>query len=140
MLYKRVARAWGLERTGSRIVERLKSLALRQFVTTVEGDRTFFWPTHVNPEQWMDFRVSSGDETSRRHIDDVALEEVGAAMLHILDQAGGTSRQELARTTCRMFGMSRVPADAEARAMQSIARLVDRSSVVMEGDLVRLKP
>ena len=137
VLYKRVARAWGLERTGSRIVNRLKGLAHLRFVKTVDGDKTFFWPADVSPADWVDFRVSSGDESSRRHIDEVALEEVGAVMRHILDQAGGTSRQELARTTCRMLGMNRVAADAEARAMQAIAHLAARGRVVVDGDHVR---
>lgn len=138
VLYKRVARAWGLERTGSRIVDRLKSLAHQRFVKTVDGDKTFFWPVDANPAEWMDFRVSNGDESSRRHIDEVALEEVGAVMRHILNQAGGTSRQELARTTCKMLGMNRVLADAEARAMLAIAQLADRDLVVVDGDQVRM--
>lgn len=137
-LYKRVARAWGLERTGSRIVDRLRSLARQRFVTTVEGDKTFLWPVDANPAEWMDFRVSNGDESSRRHIDDVALEEIGAVMLHILDQAGGTSRQELARTTCKMLGMSRVLADAEARALLAIAQLAERGRVIVDGEQVRV--
>lgn len=137
VLYKRVARAWGLERTGARIVERLRSLAHPRFVQTVEGDRTFFWPMNTPPADWTDFRVSSGDEKSRRHIDEVALEEVGAVMQHILEQAGGTSCQELARTTCRMLGMSRVAADAEGRAMLAIAQLAERGRVLVNGDQVR---
>ena len=137
-LYKRVARAWGLERTGSRIVDRLRSLAHQRFVTTVEGDKTFLWPVDANPTEWMDFRVSNGDESSRRHIDDVALEEIGAVMQHILDQAGGTSRQELARTTCKMLGMSRVLADAEARALLAIAQLAERGRVIVDGEQVRV--
>lgn len=137
-LYKRVARAWGLERTGSRIVDRLRSLARQRFVTTVEGDKTFLWPVDANPAEWMDFRVSNGDESSRRHIDDVALEEIGAVMQHILDQAGGTSRQELARTTCKMLGMSRVLADAEARALLAIAQLAERGRVIVDGEQVRV--
>lgn len=138
VLYKRVARTWGLERTGSRIVDRLKSLAHQRSVKTVDGDKTFFWPVDANPTEWMDFRVSNGDDASRRHIDEVALEEVGALMRHILDQAGGTSRQELARTTCKMLGMNRVPADAEARAMLAIAQLAERGRVVVDGDQVRV--
>lgn len=137
VLYKRVARAWGLERTGSRIVERLKGLAQPKFTKTVEGDKTFFWPTNVDPAGWREFRVSGDDQGSRRHIDEVALEEVGAVMEHILDHAGGTSRQELARITCKMLGMNRVAADAEARAMQAIAQLAERGRVEVDGDQVR---
>lgn len=137
VLYKRVARAWGLERTGSRIVDRLKSLAHQRFVKTVDGDKTFLWPVGAAPTEWREFRVASDNENSRRHIDEVALEEVGAVMQYILDQAGGTSCQELARTACRMLGMNRVAADAEARAMLAVAKLAERGRLVVDGDQVR---
>ncbi len=138
VLFRRVARAWGLERTGSRIVERLRGLAQPRFVKTVDGDKTFYWPKNVNPAKWNEFRVSAGTEASRRHIDEVALEELGALMKHILDQAGGTSQHELARTSCKMLGMNRVASDAEARAALAVARMADRGVVVVEGDQVRL--
>ena len=138
VLFRRVARAWGLERTGSRIVERLRGLAQPRFVKTVDGDKTFYWPKNVNPAKWNDFRVSAGTEASRRHIDEVALEELGALMKHILDQAGGTSQQELARTSCKMLGMNRVASDAESRAALAVAKMAERGIVVVEGDQVRL--
>ena len=92
VLFKRVARAWGLERTGPRIVERLRGLAPSSIIKTVDGERTFYWPAESQPFQWSEFRVAGHDEQSRRHIDEVALEEIGALMRHVLEEAGGSSR------------------------------------------------
>ena len=138
VLFKRVARAWGLERTGPRIVERLRGLAPSSIIKTVDGERTFYWPAESQPLQWSRFRVAGHEEQSRRHIDEVALEEIGALMRHVLEQAGGSSRQELARVSCRMLGMSRMPADAEARALAAIDMLISRGSVTAQDDVVRI--
>lgn len=59
-------------------------------------------------------------------------------LTHILDHAGGTSQQELARTSCRMLGMNRVTSDSEGRAARALAKLAERGVVVVEGDQVRL--
>lgn len=73
-----------LKRTppSSRIVDGLKSLAHQRFVKMVDGEKTFFWPAKVDPAAWVNFRVSNDDETSGRHIDDLAIEEVGTVMRH----------------------------------------------------------
>jgi len=70
----------------------------------------------AHPSHLVDRPVADEQDTSRRHIDEVALEEVGALMLHILEQSGSMHKAELGRTACRLPGMNRVPTDAEARA------------------------
>ncbi len=134
-LFKRVARAWGLERTGSRIVERLRKLA-PPGARTSDGGQTFYWPVGVDAAAWTTFRVAGDDPGSRRHVDDVALEEVGTLMLHILEQGGRTSSSELARTACKMLGMNRITADSEARAIQAISMLSKRGHVSIDGEHV----
>ena len=97
ILFRRVARAWGLERTGSRIVERLRFLVPRAIASTKDGDRTFYWPTGVLPVAWNRYRVAGGDESSRRNVAEVCLEEIAALTLCVLDQAGASSRADVAR-------------------------------------------
>lgn len=138
VLFRRVARAWGFERTGSRIVERLRTLTPSGAARVGEDDQTFYWPEGDGVVAWRTFRVAGEDPSSRRHVDDVALEEVGALMLHILDQGGRTSQSELARVACRMLGMSRVTADSEARAIQAISRMARLGALVLDGDQVAL--
>lgn len=57
ILFRRVARAWGLERTGSRIVERLRNLIPHNIKTTKERDDIFYWPVQMDSSSWRGFRV-----------------------------------------------------------------------------------
>jgi very-short-patch-repair endonuclease len=137
VLYKKVARAWGLERTGSRIVERLRSIVPGTVVKTRESDKTFYWPPGSTPNGWGQFRVAALDESSKRHVDEVSLEEIGALVAHVLEEAGSSSRQDVARTTCRLLGMARTPADAEARVSAAIDRLIASKVLVEDSGYLR---
>lgn len=137
-LFKKVARAWGLERTGSRIVERLTALAPRSARKTVEESSTFYWPESI--EHWkLDFcRVADETSDSKRHIDEVSLEEISSLVLQVLHQAGSAPSQDVARSVCRLVGMARTTADAEARALQAIVSLREKSKIVEAEGIIRL--
>jgi very-short-patch-repair endonuclease len=124
VLFRRVARAWGLERTGSRIVERLRSLIPRELQRTNEAGRTFYWPKDAQPTSWTDFRVCDHNETSRRHTDDVCLEELAGIALYAIQHAGASPRSDIARTVSRLLGMARTPAESEARVSVAVDKLV----------------
>jgi very-short-patch-repair endonuclease len=138
VLFKRVSRAWGLERTGSRIVDRLQRLVPRETIRTSDGGKTFYWPPGATPEGWTEFRVAGDTEQSKRHVSDVPLEEIGALIKHLLEQAGSSTRQDVARTVCRLLGMARTPADAEARVDAAIQKLLRSGHVKNDGDYLRL--
>lgn len=123
VLFRRVARAWGLERTGSRIVERLRSLVPKSVRRTVEATGTFCWPHGQEPSSWSEFRLANHEDASRRHVDDVCMEELGNLVCHVLQQGGSAPRQDVARSVCRLLGMARTPADAEARVGLAIDQL-----------------
>jgi very-short-patch-repair endonuclease len=137
VLFKRVARAWGLERTGSRIVERLSRLVPAEAIRTSDGDRTFYWPPGSQPDSWNAFRVADESEQSKRHVNDVSVEEIGALVKHLLEQSGSSTRVDLARTVCRLIGMNRTPADAEARVDAAIKRLITAGGLKEDGGYLR---
>jgi very-short-patch-repair endonuclease len=138
VLFRRVARAWGLERTGSRIVERLTQRVTADIPRTVEGGSTFYWPTATVPTAWADCRVADANESSRRHVDEVCVEEISALVMHVLNHAGASPRTDAARAVCRMLGMARTPADAEARVGQAINRLIECGLVTELDGTVRV--
>lgn len=133
VLFRRMARAWGLERTGSRIVERLNELMPKSVRKTVEESATFYWPKSIEYWKLAFCRMASGSTESKRHIDEVSIEEISALVLQVLFQAGGAPKQDVARSVCRMIGMARTTADAEARAMLAIEKLTGLCKVT-EGD------
>lgn len=124
VLFRRVARAWGLERTGSRIVERLAQWVPTDIPRTVEGGNTFYWPSGSDPRTWSDCRLADANEASRRHIDEVCVEEISALVLYVLRHAGASPRADVGRSVCRSLGMARMPADAEARVSRAVDRLI----------------
>ncbi len=120
VLFRRVARAWGLERTGSRITERLRNMVPATCVKTSEASATFYWPAGADPETWGKFRVAGQEESSRRNVAEVSLQEIRAVVMHVLDQGGGATSSDIARSVCRLLGMARTPVDAEARVVQAM--------------------
>jgi very-short-patch-repair endonuclease len=123
VMFRKVARAWGLERTGSRIVERLKTLIPPSISATHEGSQTFYWPKSIPKGSLTYFRIANGDDASKRHIEDVCLDEISAILIHTLKQAGSAPRQDLARSVCRLLGMSATTSSALARVTLAIERL-----------------
>ena len=138
VLFRKVARAWGMERTGSRIIERLKSLVPKSVKQTHEGTATFYWPSTVEAGSRSHFRMANETAPSKRHIDDVCIEEISALVLHVLHQAGGSPRQDVARSVCRLIGMARATADAEARAVKAIDQLIKSNMLVQTETHIRL--
>jgi very-short-patch-repair endonuclease len=124
VLFRRVARAWGLERTGSRIVETLRTLLPRELQRTNEAGGTFYWPKDTQPATWNDFRVCDHNAASRRTTEEVCLEELSCLALHVLEHAGSSPRPDIARAVCRLIGMARTPMDSESRIGAAVDRLV----------------
>lgn len=115
VLFRRVARAWGLMRTGNRIEERLRGLLERNVQRTKESGGVFYWPTDTDPKTWEGFRVADENEDSKRGIDEISLEELANMALFLLKEHGSSSATELARSICRLQGIGRMSSDAEAR-------------------------
>lgn len=137
VLHRKIARAWGLERTGVRIVERLRTLAPAQAGQTTEENATFYWPAAVKPDEWTGFRGASDDDATRRRVDDVCIQELANGVLHVLAMTGSAPRADVIKSVCRMLGMSRMLADAEARIGLAVSGLTQRGVVREEMGMLR---
>ncbi|MCH1998784.1 hypothetical protein L7Q78_38910, partial [Achromobacter xylosoxidans] len=134
----RVARAWGLERTGARIVERLRQLTPADSGRTREGEVTFLWPAGARPAAWADFRGAGEDEASRRRVDDVCLEELANGVLRVLATTGNAPRADVIKSVCRLLGLSRTLADAEARLGLALSALQAQGRVRDDAGMLRV--
>jgi len=137
LLFKRIARAWRLERTGSRISERLRRLVPADINRTREVEATFYWPTGADPRAWQQFRVAGNQDESRRHASEVCAEEISAVIKHVLHLAGSAPRSELAKTVCKVFGMARTPAEAEARVNAVVDSMLQAGAVLENEGYIR---
>lgn len=138
VLFRRVARAWGFERTGARISERLKRLVPSTIGQTVDGSVIFYWPASSAAFGWKGFRIADQFEASRRHIADVAIEEVGNLVLHVLQIGGVAPKSDVAKAVCRLIGMARTTADAETRVGNAIDLLCAQGRLTELGASIRL--
>lgn len=136
-LFKRVARAWGLERTGPRIAERLRGLVPTDIRRTKDGEVAFYWPTHADPNTPCRIRVAGASEDSKRHVSDVCSHEIAALVHHVLQSAGSTPKSDLAKAVCKVLGMARTPADAEARVVAVIDGQIARRALNQDDGYVR---
>lgn len=76
VLARRIARAHGWQRTGSRIRERVEALAAKGFRKTEEDVGAFYWPMGMNPDEPIVFRRAAGGVA--RAVDEICMEELQA--------------------------------------------------------------
>jgi very-short-patch-repair endonuclease len=120
IVFKRVARAWGLSKTGRRIQEVLTNLVPLDIVRTEEEGTTFYWPQASESSDWTGFRVPNGNAESKRSLDEVAPQEIANVASFLISQQGGMSLEGLSRSICRLLGISRTSADAERRVASAL--------------------
>jgi len=138
VLHRRVARAWGLERTGVRIVERLRTLTPADVAETREGEVTYYWPTGVQPDAWTGFRGAGDDEASRRRIDDVCLQELANGVLRVMAMTGNAPKADVIKSVCRLLGLSRTLADAETRIGLAVSMLAAQGRIGDAAGILRV--
>ena len=139
-VFRRIARAWGIERVGNRVAERIALLRPSALGVTKAGGR-FYWPSSTDPIRWRGFRVAADDnEDSKRHIDQVALEEIANAAAYLLENSGVTPSATLAKDVCRFFGMARISVDAQNRAKKGIQLLIRSGRAQMDAETECLGP
>jgi hypothetical protein len=132
-LAKLVARAYGLNRVlDDRVVQinRVIPADLRR-----DPEEGFLWPEARDPLRWKGFRRTSGP-TKERPLDDVALQEIGNAMVSIAEHAMGITRDELAKEAVRVFGGTRVTPSARERLGRALDVVVREGRVQVVGGVV----
>ena len=128
---------WGLERTGTRIVERLRNLIPHNIKTTKEREVIFYWSIQIVPSFWRGFRVCRESEESRRIVTDLCIEEIANVADYVIKQSGSLPIPDLARATCRLVGMARTPADVEEQVGLAVRILINTGRAELIDDQVR---
>ena len=123
----RVANAAGLKRAGKRIRERV-GWAVRQGAQEGKllrkGD--FLWrPDH---DQVVFRRRDDVPHGSLRHPDNIAPEEIGAALLQAIRASHGIDEDGAVKEACQLFGYKRVGAKIVARFRDTLFDLVENAS------------
>src|SRR5690606_14917031 len=123
-LARRIARAHGFQRTGSRIQERIKSLALSRYASSEEAVGTFYWPPGVLPDTVISFRWPA-DDGQARHLDEICEQELRSLAQHVLAQ--DKSGEDAITTMARQIGLSRLTAGSRGRLQQVLQGLTGQA-------------
>lgn len=114
VLYRRIARMHGWQRTGVRINERVKAIALAECgKTEEEAIGTFFWPQDPDGASSVQFR--SGLD---RAVDEICMPELISLAVHVL--AAGKSGDEAVEAMAKAIGLQRLRAGSRIRLEAAI--------------------
>ena len=111
VLARRIARAHGWQRTGSRIQERVERLAEKAHRATAEDLGTFYWSAARPPELPMAFRKTTDEAT--RSVDEVCMAELFALANEVV--ATGEHGDAAVASMIREFGMKSARAGSRRR-------------------------
>ncbi len=116
MLSRRIARAHGFQRTGSRIRERLETLAAKAHRITEEEVGTFYWPNERGPEAPLAFRRAA--DAAARAVDEICLPELAALAREVL--AGGKEGETAIVAIARELGLHSLRAVSRGRIEKAV--------------------
>lgn len=117
-LARRIARAHGWSRTGSRIRERVFQLARALCRTTDEEIGTFYWPLRLDPTVEPTFRAPA-DEDSVRAVDEISLAELTSLARSVIAQ--GTQGEGIYLAMARRLRLQQLRAASRAR-LENVVR------------------
>lgn len=106
-LARRIARAHGFQRTGSRIQDRVETLATARFTRTEEPAGTFYWPPGISPDTEVPFRWSDSD-SNMRGLDEICDQELRSLARWVL--VNGKRGEDTIIAMAREVGLSRLSA------------------------------
>ena len=135
---RRIREAFGLERTGSRILSKinqaLRAAENRGDIVSEEG----FWSarerTHALPRHRREAALPL------RRADRIAPHEYRLAILRVVETAVGIDRKDLIVETARLIGFDRTGTDLQAAIDQQIAVLLDARRLISNGGHIQLVP
>ena len=117
-LARRISRAHGWQRTGSRIQERVEGVARKAFKTTEEDVGTFYWPTNLPPGTEVPFRPAGAD--TQRSMDEVCMEEL-VVLARAAVEPTATDDENLV-AMARELGLARLRAASRGRLEEALKR------------------
>ncbi|MNH07915.1 hypothetical protein D3C79_673170 [compost metagenome] len=122
-LARRIARAHGWVRTGSRIRDRVDQLARARFRSHEEEQTgVFFWPAHIETDASVVFRRPSDDDSSRG-LAEICLPELGALVHEMVER--GHEGEALIYAVAKEAGVSKLAHAGRQRIEKAIRRIVE---------------
>ncbi len=134
---KRIVAAWGIKKSGSRIMNSIKEAVSRcekERLLRKKGDFLWSIESAVVSVRVPDQNISE----SLRKIEHIPPEEIESAILLIVRQAVGISVESLLVETARLFGFDRTGENIRTRLFKVYQLMRQNGSIVQNGEMVTL--
>lgn len=118
MLARRISRAHGWQRTGSRIVERVEEVARKCCRTSQEEVGTFYWPETMAPGSVVSWRPPANEQ--QRVVDEICTEELQSLACLIFDPTKGEDEEWMLGQMARQLGFMKLRAASRPRLQAAI--------------------
>jgi very-short-patch-repair endonuclease len=124
VLSRRIARAHGWVRTGSKIQDRVVRLASQHYRSAFEDVGIFFWPQNDSAEGTVLFRRPS--DGSARSVDEISLTELKALAMEMF--RAGYDKESGLTAMAREIGLRKLSSTSKARLELAWPKPIDESS------------
>ena len=124
VLARRIARAHGFQRTGSRIQDRVEQIARRLFGATEEAGGTFYWPCGLMAGSDVAYRWPPGDDGTRG-VGEICIQELTSLARWVL--GSGRTGESAVVAMAREIGLMQLRAASRERLVAAIAAMRDGS-------------
>lgn len=136
-LFSYVLTAFGMKRSAkaeARFEEVFAGLGLQK---TERRDSVFVWSFDTDPATYSGYRCTAEDGTKRK-LDDIATEEISAAVVRILAASISLERAELIKETAKLFGCARTTEAAELAVSMGISNAVRSGKAKVDPETGRI--
>jgi very-short-patch-repair endonuclease len=125
LLQKRIVNILGFARTGNVITKRIQSvIPVASLKSIMYQGRTWYWPNHVEINNYSLFRVPGQTEESQRQITDIVFHEIANAVNHTLGIHFSLPIEDLGKLTAKLLGGNRLTSLAKEYVLEGINHLV----------------
>ena len=126
--------AYGFDRAGNRIQERLQTLQQDCGHQGQDHERLFLWPTMLDLGSWWGFRQTGGRDVADIHVQELAnLARAALDSLVVADEA------TILKQMGALLGIQRVTAPTQARLRVGLQRLETWNETEQVSGGIRLK-
>jgi very-short-patch-repair endonuclease len=118
VIRKRICEAYGFDRAGNRIQERLQTLQQGCGNQGKDNERLFLWPATLSLQTWRGFRQIGG-----RDVADIHVQELANLARAALDELVVADDATIVKQMGSLLGVQRVAAPTQARLRQGLQHL-----------------
>jgi hypothetical protein len=135
LLYKRVLQAWNTSRAGARLDAHLSDIIADMNLKQTKHHQPFYWREDQDADNFTEYRINGAD---KRNFEDIAPEELSAAITEAVQQNLSIEEEELLRYIAKLFGFAKVGRQIEGLLRYAVDMSVKKGKVKRENGRVKV--